>query len=74
MSDSDFFDFNKMIHEQEVIALSLVGKSYMFEDREVEIFGAYGSGSDMFFLIKWLDTGHFFSQTFYDTITIFGVD
>ena len=70
----DYFEFNSLIPEQERVANSLVGKVVALDGRDVEIFGAYGTGADMFFLLKWLDTGNFFSQDFYTTVTTFSVE
>lgn len=70
----EFFEFNSLIPEQERVANSLVGKVVSLDGRDVEIFGAYGSGSEMFFLLKWQDTGNFFSQDFYTTVSTFSTE
>ncbi len=58
------------MHEQELVANSVVGLSFLIDYREVLIFSAYGIPPDMFFLLKWKDTDMFFCQDFYTVISL----
>lgn len=66
-------DFNNSNPEKEGIAESLIGKNILMENRDVEVFGSYGIGDEVFFLLKWKDTGMFFSQDFYTVVALIDV-
>lgn len=68
------FDVSKLIPKQpECNAESLVGSVFELDGRDVSVFGIYGEKPDVFFLLKWDDTGNFFSQDFYSTMALMGI-